>query len=179
MKRFSVPLTVFAVVAIVALLSAPAFAERGYVGVDACKMCHKKEKTGNQHGSWSESKHAKAFETLGSDKANEVASAKGIANPQEAPECLKCHVMASGVDASLLGKKYKVEDGVGCESCHGPGKDYKNIKIMKDRDQAVANGLIIPTEDVCKKCHNEESPTYVEFNFEERAAQIAHPNPSK
>jgi len=179
MRRFSVLFTVFVAIAFVAVLSAPAAADHAYVGVDSCKMCHKKAEKGNQYGSWSESRHAQAYNDLASDKAKEVAGAKGIGNPQEAPECLKCHVTAYGVDASLLGKKYKVEDGVGCESCHGPGKDFKNMKIMKDPEQAKANGLIIPTEDVCRKCHNEESPTFKPFDFEERKAEIAHPNPNK
>lgn len=179
MKRFSVLLTVFAAIALVAVLSAPASAEHAYVGVDTCKMCHKKADTGDQYGVWSKTRHSQAYEVLASDKAKELASARGIANPQEAPECLKCHVTAYGVDASLLGKKYKMEDGVGCESCHGPGKDYKKMKVMKDREQSIANGLIVPTEDVCKKCHNEESPFYKEFNFEERFAKIAHPIPTE
>ena len=179
MRVFSVVCAVFVAIALVSILSAPAVAEQAYVGVDSCKMCHKKDKTGNQYGQWQGSKHAGAYDTLASDKAKEVAGAKGIANPQEAPECLKCHVTAYGVDASLLDKKYKVEDGVGCESCHGAGKGFKNMKIMKDRDAAIAAGLVIPTEETCKKCHNEESPTFKTFDFEARKAEIAHPNPGK
>ncbi len=179
MKRFSVLLTVFAAITLVAVLSGPAVAEHAYVGVDTCKMCHKKEDKGNQYGAWAESAHARAYETLASDKAKEFATARGVANAQEAPECLKCHVTGYGADASLLGKKYKVEDGVGCESCHGAGKDYKSIKIMKDVEQAKANGLIIPTEETCTKCHNEESPAYKPFDFEAKHAVIAHPNPNK
>lgn len=179
MKRFPVLLTVIAAIAMVAFLSGSATAENAYVGADGCKMCHKKADKGNQYGAWAESKHSKAYETLASDKAKEFGSARGIANPQEAPECLKCHVTAYGVDASLLDKKYKIEDGVGCESCHGAGKEYKKIKVMKDRAQAIAAGLVIPTEETCTKCHNEESPAYKPFDFEEKKAQIAHPNPSK
>ena len=179
MKRFTAILTVLIAMAMMAVVSAPAAAEREYIGSGGCKMCHKKEKTGNQYGLWSESKHANAYETLASDKAKEIASGKGIANAQEAAECLKCHVTASGVDASLLGKKYKVEDGVGCESCHGAGKDYKKKKIMENQADAVAAGLIIPSEATCTACHNDESPTFKDFDFEARKADIAHPNPSK
>ena len=38
-----------------------------------------------------------------------------------------------GAAAELLGKKYDVAEGVGCESCHGAGADYKKKKIMEDR----------------------------------------------
>ena len=179
MKRFAVVFGVVFVSVMLIAFSGPAAAEHNYVGVDSCKMCHKKAETGDQYGSWQKSKHAGAYETLASDKSKEIAAAKGIDNPQGNGECLKCHVTGYGLDASRYDKKYTMEEGVGCESCHGPGSDYKNIKIMKDIEQAKANGLIIPTEETCKQCHNEKSPTFKGFNFEERNAEIAHPNPSK
>jgi hypothetical protein len=179
MRRFPTFLAVFVAIALVAALSVPAAAENAYVGADSCKMCHKKDEKGNQYAKWQESKHANAYATLATDKAKEIADGKGIANAQEAQECLKCHVTAAGVDASLLDKKYKVEDGVGGESWHGAGKAYKKKMVMEDRDAAVAAGLVIPTEATCTACHNEESPTYQAFDYAARSAEIAHPNPSK
>ena len=40
-----------------------------------------------------------------------------------------------------------------CESCHGPGSEYKPLAIMKDREKAKAAGLVIPTATFCKTCH--------------------------
>lgn len=172
-------LVLFAVV-FVASLAAPAFAEYSYEGVGGCAMCHKKEATGDQFGKWSAGPHAQAYATLATDAAKEAAAKAGIeGNPQEAPECLKCHVTAAGVDASLLGKKYAVEDGVGCESCHGPGSEYKSMKVMKDPEAAKAAGLIMPTAETCMGCHNDASPTFKGFDFDTYVAKIAHPNPSK
>lgn len=173
-------LVLFAV-AFLASLAATALAEEySYVGVDGCKMCHKKEATGDQYGKWAAGPHAKAYEALGTDAAKEAAAKAGIeGNPQEAPECLKCHVTAAGVDAARLDKKYKVEDGVGCESCHGPGSEYKSMKTMKDLEAAKAAGLVMPTAETCTGCHNDASPTFKGFDFETYAAKIAHPNPSK
>ncbi|UCD57238.1 MAG: cytochrome c family protein [Candidatus Hydrogenedentota bacterium] len=179
MKGFSLVLTILFAVVLAGLFSAPATAEHNYVGVKGCKMCHMSPAKGAQYKLWEESKHSRAYSDLASDKAKEVASAKGIGNPQESPECLKCHVTGYGSDPSMFEATYTKEEGVGCESCHGPGKDYKNVKIMKDVEQAKANGLIIPTEETCKKCHNPESPTFKGFNFEERKAEIAHPRPQK
>jgi hypothetical protein len=160
-------------------MAAPALAENSYIGVDGCKMCHKKEATGDQYGKWAAGPHAGAYATLGTDAAKAAAAAAGIeGNPQEAPECLKCHVTAAGVDAARLDAKYKVEDGVGCESCHGAGSEYKSMKVMKDREASIAAGLVIPNEETCKTCHNEESPTFKGFDFAKYAAQIAHPNPA-
>jgi hypothetical protein len=34
------------------------------------------------------------------------------------------------------------------------------------------------TEAMCKKCHNEKSPTAKPFNFDERMAAIAHKKPA-
>ena len=48
-----------------------------YVGVESCGMCHKTEKQGSQLSIWQKSAHAKAFETLMTDKANQIAKEKG------------------------------------------------------------------------------------------------------
>lgn len=164
----------------------PAAGKPAYVGVEACSKCHKRETTGNQYGQWQQSKHAKAFATLGTPEAKKIAAAKGIADPQKDGKCLKCHVTAFGVDASLIvkgatpeEKGFVAEDGVQCESCHGPGSQYKARKVMKDKAAAVAAGLVVPDEKVCKTCHNPESPSYKEFNFAEAKKKIEHPNPNK
>ncbi|MBI5365446.1 MAG: cytochrome C554 [Planctomycetes bacterium] len=150
-----------------------------YVGVDKCKVCHKSEAKGNQHGKWLESKHSKAYATLASEESKKVAKEKGIADPQKAPECLRCHTTAFGVAAEALGEKFKVEEGVQCEACHGPGADYQKKEIMKDVEKAKAAGMTLPDEKVCTKCHNKDSPFYKEFDFKKFAEKIAHPNPNK
>jgi hypothetical protein len=55
---------------------------------------------------------------------------------------------------------------------------YKGASIMKNREQSMAKGLILPTDAVCKTCHNSESPTFKGFNFDEASAKIAHPDPT-
>ncbi|WP_372773818.1 multiheme c-type cytochrome [Mangrovibacterium sp.] len=136
-----------------------------YIGAAKCKICHNKPTTGEQFNKWTAGPHAKAMESLkGAEKENQ--------------KCLKCHSTAASVDKSLVAT-ITVEEGVSCESCHGPGSIYKSAGIMKNQKLALTKGMIMPTEMVCKKCHNEESPHYKGFNFAEYSKRIAHPDPSK
>ena len=135
-----------------------------YIGAAKCKMCHNKPDKGEQYNKWAAGPHAKAMEALKGDEAKD-------------PKCLKCHSTAASVDKGLLAG-IKVEEGVSCESCHGPGSVYKSASLMKDRAKAMEKGLIIPDEKVCKQCHNEESPTFKGFNFKEYVAKIAHDDPT-
>ncbi len=151
--------------------------DHAYVGADKCKMCHNSPAKGAQYTKWQESAHSKAYATLASDEAKKIGAEKGIADPQKADACLKCHVAGHGVDAARLTDKYKVEDGVSCEACHGPGADYWKMTVMKDKAAAMAAGLVMPTEETCKGCHNSESPTFKGFDFAAAKAKIAHPNP--
>jgi len=154
-----------------------------YQGVAKCKTCHKKVKQGEQYGIWQKTAHAKAFDTLAGEKAREYATAAGVDDPQADPACLKCHVTAFDVAPEFLGKKYKIEDGVGCESCHGPGQNYYKKKIMisivKGDTTPESVGLIIPEEETCLTCHNDKSPAFKGFDFEDAMAKIAHPIPEE
>ncbi|WP_346854077.1 cytochrome c family protein [uncultured Draconibacterium sp.] len=135
-----------------------------YIGAVKCKMCHNKADKGEQFNKWQAGPHAKAMESLKGDEAKD-------------PKCLKCHSTAASVDSKLLAG-IKVEEGVSCESCHGPGSMYKTAAIMKNQKLSLAKGLILPDEAVCKTCHNEESPNYKGFNYDEYVAKIAHDDPT-
>jgi nitrate/TMAO reductase-like tetraheme cytochrome c subunit len=111
-----------------------------------CKMCHKVEYT-----SWEASAHAKAFELL---PAEEQGNA----------ECLGCHALAG--DASM--------PGVQCEACHGPGSEYKSMKVMKDHEASLAAGLIVPDEATCKSCHEGAPHDQKPFDFTSMKEKGAH-----
>jgi hypothetical protein len=157
------------------LVSFSADGQHKYTGIKLCKVCHQSPKQGNQYGIWSKSKHAEAYKVLTEAKAAEIAKAKGLKKPaNESPECLECHAITA--DPKLT------PDGVQCETCHGPGSDYKSMTIMKDKAKAVAAGLVLYKDDaaiekLCKTCHNEKSPTFKGFKFEEMWAKIKHPVP--
>ena len=146
-----------------------------YIGAAKCKVCHNKPETGKQYDLWKATGHAKAFETLKTPEAIKIGQAKGIADPSKDQSCLKCHATAA-INADL-NLSITMEEGVSCESCHGPGSAYKSMAVMKSREQSIAKGLIIPDEKLCKKCHNPESPTFKPFDFAVASKAIAHPNP--
>ena len=173
----------FLLTLIVGINSAQEKGKFQYVGANQCKMCHNSAAKGAQFKKWSEASHAKAYTTLASAEAKKIAQEKGIADPQKSDACLKCHVTGHGQPANMLGPKYKIEEGVGCESCHGPGSEYKTMKVMKDitakKVAAETVGLLKPTKEVCITCHNSESPTYKEFNYAEFWKKIDHSRPNQ
>ena len=149
-----------------------------FVGTKTCGMCHKKDKEGNQLKVWEESKHAQAYTVLASDEAKKIAKEKGIADPQKDEACLKCHT-SGYAEGAMVDKKFSIEDGVQCETCHGAGSEYKSMKIMKDHAAAVAAGMKDYSVEgsvkaQCETCHNDKSPTFKGFNFEEKIKEISH-----
>jgi len=155
--------------------------EHTFIGVARCKTCHRKPESGGQFGIWEASAHSKAYATLASEEAKAIGAKKGIDNPQTSDECLKCHVTGHGVAAELLGPKYDIADGVGCESCHGAGGDYYKkatmVGLYKGEIEPASVGLVMPTAETCTGCHNEGSPTFDGFDFDEMVKKIAHPIP--
>ncbi|NOY89144.1 MAG: hypothetical protein GXO93_07125 [FCB group bacterium] len=139
--------------------------EHQYVGAKKCKMCHIA-----QYKSWSKTPHAQAFDSLS-------------AADQKKPECVKCHITGKLADGTVL-------KGVQCEACHGPGKDFKSMKIMsrtkwkadpeKQKKLALAAGLIMPTEKTCVRCHTKEgNPHFKPFDFAKRKLLVHTMNSDK
>ncbi len=153
-----------------------------FVGAKTCFMCHHTDKQGKQFDIWQHSKHAHAYELLKTDEANKIAKERGFDKPAiEVDSCLQCHASGYNVDAKFLGPKFQVADGVQCETCHGPGGDYKSLSVMKNKDEAVKKGLVFYADpkQLCVKCHNSNSPTKKIFDFEKYWAQIKHQIPKK
>lgn len=109
-----------------------------YLGQKYCRACHSSSDD-NRYHLWLNSKHAKAFEALkGAEKTD--------------TECLGCHT--TGRDGPFAEKTERKDlRGVQCEACHGPGSDYKSMKVMKDPKLARENGLWDVTREICLRCH--------------------------
>ena len=163
-----------------------------FVGARKCKSCHGKELMGNQNATWQKGPHRSSFTTLANPESLRIGRERDLTElPSESPECLACHVTAFGVPPERIWKPLKASEGVQCESCHGPGRDYRKKKIMADLEEARSKGLWDPDSErgICLRCHNEASPTFdpqrytladgssTGFDYEQAAARIAHPIP--
>jgi hypothetical protein len=186
MKRIAVVVLVIALMLALSAMSiaqekteAPAKTAHKFIGAAKCKMCHNSPAKGEQFKKWTESKHAKAFETLATPEAKAVGAKAGVDNPQTSEKCLVCHITAFSAPAELKDASFTQTEGVSCEACHGAGSDYKDMKTMKDHAAAVAAGLNATPEKSCVGCHNEKSPTFKGFKFEEMWPKIAHSYPEK
>lgn len=161
----------FALVAVAQAADDPkaAATTHDFVGSKACKTCHMGAKNGTIFEIWEKSAHAQATAKL--PEAN-----------QKDPKCLGCHATgfgkAGGFDPAAPAATSAALQGVGCESCHGAGKDYKAMSVMKDPAKAKEMGLIMPTADLCKGCHEGAVPeghkALPKFDFATAKPKIEH-----
>lgn len=155
-----------AAAAVFAILAGSAAAEPAFEGRKKCANCHKSEAE-----SWSETAHAKAIDSLKAnrDKDKNKAMLKAKLDPKKDytkdKKCIGCHVDGFGKDGG-----YDVQDpdkflvGVGCESCHGPGTDYRRIhrkageafeksKKTTPRQSLADAGQDFQFAERCNACH--------------------------
>jgi len=133
----------------------------GYAGSTACAGCHEEA-----YAIWQETLHHQALETLQMDERDGV-------NATFDPRCVRCHVVGFGSPTGFGSKqqpeatRWRLESpvaNVGCESCHGPGKDHITSEAKTD--------IELGGEYTCLRCHDSENDP--DFHFEERWADISH-----
>ena len=125
---------------IAAIVAAPPARSQGeaggrYTGVASCagSTCHgRMEGDGTvvrqdelmrwQEPSTPGGAHSRAWAVLSNSRSQFIAKNLGIGDPSTAPMCLGCHSTQGAIAASGGARRGSVplEDGVGCESCHGP-----------------------------------------------------------
>ncbi len=174
-----------AVLWVLSLANCAAAAQRHpvYVGAKACAECHRDAGMGFQHSRWLLSAHARAYASLADPRAKEIARLSGIPQePQESSMCLGCHATGAHVEDWEKDEAFHVEDGVSCEKCHGPGSEYMDLDTMVDPQAAAAAGLIMPTKEMCMKCHEVKgSHAQVhgkpKIDIDQAWEEISHPTP--
>jgi hypothetical protein len=102
--------------------------------------------------------HAQTYRDLFRDDFLAITRKLGYREPHREPRCLACH--GSNVPEQYRGAKFSLEDGIGCETCHGGAEKYLATHTDKAATRAknIANGLY-PTDDIvqrarlCLSCH--------------------------
>jgi YVTN family beta-propeller protein len=154
-----------------------------YVGARACAECHEGRHAGNQYSLWLKSAHSKAWASLATPEARQMARLSGIPDePQQAPICLGCHATAADAEKWERDPGFRVEDGVQCENCHGPGSEYMDEKVMRDREAAMRAGLRRFTRRDCEVCHYVKGSHVAvhhkpQIDVEAAWKALAHPTP--
>jgi len=152
-----------------------------FTGAQACGTCHSGPEMGHQFSKWRLSAHAKAYASLALPESKEIVRLSGITEePHKAKMCLGCHATAAEAEDWEKAEGFHLEDGLQCEACHGAGSEYSPEPIMKDRMQAMMNGLKMPTKDDCMICHRAKGShdavlTRKPFDLEMAWQAIAHP----
>ncbi len=122
-----------------------------FVGNKTCGIqCHDHE---DIYERWSEFKHAQAVETL-----------EGV-NRQYDPECMVCHVVGMEYEGGYqsMEKTPELAD-VGCEMCHGPGKNHCDTPEAPYKVQFTT----------CEKCHDHENSPNFDAQCAEYFEKINH-----
>jgi predicted CXXCH cytochrome family protein len=103
----------------------PAGQETAYAGSQACANCHK-----DLHASWMTTRHAQAFSS--------PIFQRDWSQLSQQTSCLQCHTTGFNPQDGTYS-----EEGVTCESCHGPFQPNHPAEQMP----------IKPNADLCSTCH--------------------------
>lgn len=142
--------------------AAPPPGAAAHLGAGSCAAaaCHGgTEPKKNEHTIWRQKdRHARAWESLLSERGRRMGRRLGLDDAAKAPECLSCH----GTDPAreTLGPRFDERDGVSCELCHGgastwlgphasPGWDASKRAEFGMRDLSTPAARAA----VCVECH--------------------------
>jgi len=110
--------------------------------------------------------HARTYRDMFGKDYLAITRKLGLKAPHLEPTCLACH--ASNIPAQYQGAKFSMDDGIGCETCHGGAEKYLATHTDKDATRAknIVNGLY-PTDNIiertrlCLSCHYGTSDQFV------------------
>ena len=139
------------------------------LGVASCaqSFCHGSAKplhaTGvqqNEYLTWLNfDPHSRSYATLRNAKSQAIAQRLGLDSAYEQKVCLDCHTdLVRRVDR---GPKFQIDDGVGCEACHGSASNWiapHHSGADKSHAANIERGLVAldrpgARAEVCMGCH--------------------------
>jgi hypothetical protein len=118
-------------------------------------------------------KHIAAHGFLGSARSAQIAQQLQIEDPTVSARCTVCHSPLQTLPSDRFVAGAKPEDGVSCESCHGPAEPWLRFHTRKDvtHEQRVAAGLrelenFSARATACIACH---------MNIDSELVRAGHP----
>lgn len=134
-----------------------AFPDGPTSGAKACATCHPAETA-----QWAASPHAAGMKKLNPHEATDAA-------------CVRCHAtptaLPSAADAPLTA--FRVDEGVGCEACHGPGEAHIAAKGAPGTIEGLGDDCpVCVIEAMCTSCHTKKwDPTW---RLEAKLPKVGH-----
>ena len=131
-----------------------AFPEGKNLGPEACQGCHPSELE-----AWKKTAHAGAMDTLHSK-----GSDRDLA-------CVTCHALPREVSPTATEDFH--ENGVSCESCHGPGEQH--VAAGGGTENIVGLGDSCPVciiEGICTSCHTPEQDP--DWDLDSALGKVGH-----
>jgi hypothetical protein len=139
-----------------------------YIGPGSCSAsaCHggvapaaKSRILQNEFSTWVvRDKHAQAYEALQNPVAKRMGYILGLKNPASEPKCLACHALAPS--KTERGREFEINEGVSCESCHGPSSAWLGPHSTQgwNRKKSLELGMydtedLISRTEKCTSCH--------------------------
>ncbi len=113
----------------------------------------------NEYSIWVvKDKHAKAYDALTGQVGERMARILGLGKSEQAAKCLACHAL--DVPADARAKTFELNEGVTCESCHGPSSAWLGPHTTRNwtHEQSVAAGMydtrnLVRRTEKCLTCH--------------------------
>ena len=147
-----------------------------YTGTEACKPCHPEA-----YKLWTGSHHARSFVVLGTELARKIAvepgAAPGMPSQKMMRDCSPCHAIGTQIPMALRGE-FHPEDGVQCETCHGPGPRHIEAANKPDYKPGSEPELRTRGMEACMACHKEKKTHgilgLVPFDYKESWPRIDH-----
>ena len=129
----------------------------------------------NEYSIWAgQDKHARAYQVLSNDVSLRIGRILNLkSSPEQNEKCLACHALS--VSAEQRAQTFDLNDGVSCESCHGPAAGWLGPHTVKgwenqSSEQKAKLGMI-DLRDVavrshtCLRCHLGTAEKFVDHQM--------------
>lgn len=125
-----------------------------YVGAATCGTCHTGAFT-----SWAGSDHSRAALVFGRAMGKEMMRQASARNLRFS--CRGCHAPPDTTAPALFREGFRREDGVQCETCHGPGSLHVQRRIDGSTIATVQSTLPARADTTfCLTCHRAGKPLH-------------------